>query len=175
LFTAKINSHATRRINATDGTSYLTLTARAMPYDITDTTTAINEFYMVNFKVTLLSNNYTTATTVVYTTAPFPGNGTWQRVRDAEKRAQSYKGIMNRTVFPVFTPAMRVVKDETYDSIIIEHSKSYSSPDSYNKTTRLTTELFIPNTTSSNQMDDVLAVLNPWMASCPGDFANISF
>jgi hypothetical protein len=172
LFTAAINGHATRRINATDGTSYLTLTARAMPYDVTDSVNAIDEFYMVNFKVVLLSNNYTTATTVVYTTAPFPGNGTWQRVRDAEKKAQSYKGIMNRTVFPVITPAMRTVVSTNYDTIVIEHNKSYYSPDSYNKTTRVTTELYIVD--GASQTADVLAVLNPWMASCPGRFDSIT-
>jgi hypothetical protein len=172
LFTAKINTHTTRRIDATDNTTTLILTGRAMPYSITDTVNAIDEFYMVNFKVTLLSNNYTVATTVVYTTAPFPGNGTWQRVRDAEKKAQSYKGIMNRTVFPVYTPTMRTVASTNYDAIIIEHNKSYYSPDSYNKTTRLTTELYIVD--GASQTADVLAVLNPWMASCPGNFNSIT-
>src|SRR3972149_5219678 len=92
LFTAAINKHANRRITATDNTTNLVLTGRAMPYDVTDSINAIDEYYQVNFKAFLLSNNFTVATTVVYTTKAFPGNGTWQRVRDAEKKAQSYKG-----------------------------------------------------------------------------------
>jgi hypothetical protein len=173
LFTAVINKHTQRRITATDGTTNIVLTGRVMPYDITDTVNAIDEYYQVNFKVTLLSNNFTAATTVVYTTAATPGNGTWQRVRDAEKIAQSYKGVMNRTHFPVFTPTMRTVASTNYDTIVIESEKGYFSPDSYNKTTRLTTELYIVD--GASQTANVLSVLNPWMASTPGDFGNISF
>jgi len=173
LFTGVINKHVNRRITATDNTTNIVLTGRTMPYDVTDNVNAIDEYYQVNFKAFLLSNNFTSATTVAYTTAATPGNGTWQRVRDAEKKAQSYKGIMNRTVFPVFTPAMRTVASTNYDTIVIESKKGYSSPDSYDKTTRLTTELYIVD--GASQTTDVLAVLNPWMASTPAAFNAISF
>ena len=171
-FAALINKHATRRVNATTTSTTLILTGRAMPYDVTDSTTAIDEYYQVNFKVFLLSNNYSTST-VTYTTNPFKGNGTWQLVRDAEKKAQSYKGVMNRTVFPVQVPAMRVSSSLTYNTVIIESSKGYFSPDSYNKTARLTTEIYLP--VGAGQTTQVLAVLNQWMASTPGQFAMISF
>lgn len=171
-FAAVINRHATRRVDATDTATTLVLTGRDMPYDTTDSINAIDEYYQANFKVFLLSNNYSTSS-ITYTTNPSKGNGTWQLVRDVEKRAQSYKGIMNRTVFPVQLPAMRVVNGATYNTLIIESNKSYASPDSYNKTTRLTTEVYIP--TAAGQMANVLAVLNPWMASCPGSFGNVAF
>lgn len=173
-FAALINKQANRRVNATTTATTLVLTGRVIPYDAVDTVNAIDEYRQVNFKAFLYSANFATST-VTYTTNPFGGNGTWQLVRDAEKKALSYKGIMNRTVFPVQMPAMRVVKSETYDSIIIESDKAYRSPDSYDKTTRLTTEIYIPNTATSNQMDAVLAVLNPWMASTPKAFNGISF
>jgi hypothetical protein len=171
-FAAVVNKHTTRRVNATYTGTTLVLTGRAMPYDVTDSVTAIDEFYQPNFKVFLLSNNYSTST-VTYTTNPFKGEGTWQLVRDAEKKAQSYKGIMNRTVFPVQVPAMRVDKTKTYNAIIIESNKSYSSPDSYDKTTRLTTEVYLP--VSCGQTTSILSVLNTWMASTPGNFGVLSF
>lgn len=172
LFTAKINGHTQRRVTAADNTTNFTLTGRAMPYDITDTVNAIDEFYQPIFRVFPVSNNFTAATTIVYTTNASAGNGTWQRVRDAEKRAQSYKGIMNRTIFPIQTPTMRTVASTNYDTIVIESNKPYFSPDSYNKTTRVTTEIYIVD--GASQTANVLAVLDPWIQSCPGSFASIS-
>lgn len=170
-FVAKINKHVNRRIVAS-GTTSLILTGRVMPFDKVDGVDAIDEYYQVNFKAFLYSNNFGDST-VTYTTRPFPGEGTWQRVRDTEKKALSYKGIMNRTVFPVEKPAMRTVKAATYHTIVIEHDKSYVSPDSYDKNTRLTTEIYIPS--AAGQLADVLTVLNPWMASTPGQFDSINF
>jgi hypothetical protein len=174
-FVAKINADTHRRVNATDGTTYLTLTARALPYDTTDSVNALDAYQQVNFKVFLTSNNFTTATTIVYTTAPFPGNGTWQKVRDAEQAQLGYRGVHSLIAFPYTAPTMRVVKDETYDCIVIEHNVPYQSPDNqYVKKAPVTTEIYIPNTISSNQMTDVLTVLNPWMESA-GGFSAISF
>ncbi len=174
LFTALINKDANRRVVATNPSSNLVLTSRVMPIDRVDDVNAIDEYYQVTFKAFLYSNNFGDCA-VTYTTRPVAGQGIWQKVRDAEKKALSYRGIMNRTLFPVQMPAMRTVKSETYDSIVIESDRSYNSPDSYGKDTRITTEVYIPNTATSNQMDEVLAVLNPWMASCPGNFANLNF
>jgi hypothetical protein len=170
-FVALINKHTERRVTAS-GTTELVLTGRAMPYDRTDDVNAIDEYYQVNFKAFLYSNNFGD-TTVTYTTRPFPGEGTWQRVRDAEKFALSYRGIMNRTIFPVQMPAMRTVKSTTYQAIVIESDKKYTSPDSYDKKTRLTTEVYIP--VGAGQLTDVLNVLNPWMASLTNSFDGITF
>jgi hypothetical protein len=175
-FVAKINADTHRRVDAVDGTSYMTLTGRVMPYHVTDSVDALDSYYQVAFKVFLTSANFTAATTVVYTTAPFPGNGTWQRVRDAEQTALGYRGVHSKIAFPYAAPTMRVVKDETYDAVVIEHNVPYQSPDNqYVKRAPVTTEVYIPNTATSNQMTDVLAVLNPWMASLPGAFTNVSF
>jgi hypothetical protein len=170
-FVAVINKHVNRRVVAS-GTTSLILTGRAMPFDRTDDVNAIDEYYQVNFKAFLYSNNFGDST-VTYTTRPFAGEGTWQRVRDVEKRALSYRGIMNRTVFPVQMPAMRTVKSSNYHAIVIEHDKTYTAPDSYNKTTRLTTEIYIP--TAAGQLTTVLGTLNTWMSSANGDFSNVSF
>lgn len=169
---AIINKHVYRRVNATTTSTTLVLTGRVIPYDATDTVDAIDEYRQVNFGVYLYSNNFATST-VTYTTRPFPGNGTWQRVRDAEKFAQAGRGITNRVVFPVLKPAMRTIKSTTYNAIVIESNKLYQSPDSYEKTAKLTTEIYVP--TTAGQAADVLAVLNPWMASTAKQFDNIVF
>lgn len=170
-FVTKINKHVNRRVNAS-GTTELVLTGRAMPFDSVDGVNAIDEYYQVTFKAFLYSANFGDST-VTYTTRPVSGEGTWQKVRDAEKKALSYRGIMNRTIFPIQMPAMRTVKSSTYNAIIIEHDKTYQSPDSYGKDTKLTTEVYIP--TAAGQMGNVLAVLNPWMNSLPLAPASISF
>lgn len=170
-FVTKINKHTNRRVTAS-GTTELVLTGRVMPFDRTDDVNAIDEYYQVTFKAFLYSNNFGDST-VTYTTRPTSGQGIWQKVRDAEKKALSYKGIMNRTLFPVQMPAMRTVKSATYNCIVIEHDKTYTAPDSYNKDTRLTTEIYIP--TAAGQMANVLAVLNPWMNSTPNALASVSF
>jgi hypothetical protein len=133
----------------------------------------IDEYYQIAFRAFLYSKNFGD-TTITYTTNATPGNGTWQRVRDAEKISLGYKGITNKIWFPVAAPSMRTVKSATYHSIIIEHEAEYQSPDNqYVKRQPLTTEVYIP--TAAGQLNDVLAVLNPWMASTPNGFDVVTF
>jgi hypothetical protein len=172
-FVAKINTHAARRVVATTPASNLVLTGRVAPWDYTDTVDAIDEYYQISFRAFLYSKNFGD-TTITYTTSATPGNGTWQRVRDAEKLALGYKGITNKIWFPVTKPTMRTVASATYNSIIIEHAQQYLSPDNqYLKNQPCTTEIYIP--TAAGQMNDVLAVLNPWMLSIPNGFDVVTF
>jgi len=72
-------------------------------------------------------------------------------------------------------PTLRAdaVVGETYDVISIEH---YLHADvntvSGSRPARQLTMIAIPDGT--NQSADVLAILNPWMASLPKSFANVS-
>lgn len=172
-FEAQINGHKGARVTAaaTTGPDVLTITAKA--YDDNSTVDSINEYKQVNPRVALISDNFSSAV-VTQTVQPFPGEGTWQRVRDEEKWSQGYEGQTNRTQFPVIGPDFRTVKDETYDTIVIKSNNWYNSADGYRKQTNITNKIFIPNTATSNQMDDILAVLNPWMASLPNALSNVS-
>ena len=173
-FVAQINKDVNARIVATTPSSNLVLTGRVLPYDVTDTVDAIDEYKQVNFKAFLYSANFGD-TTVTYTTRPFPGNGTWQRVRDVEKLAiANQRGVSNFIWFPVIKPAMRTVASTNYNAIVITHDTPYISADNqYVKESPQTTELYIP--TTAGQLNDVLSVLNPWMASLPASFDSINF
>jgi hypothetical protein len=173
---SKINNDTHRRVNATGGTTNIILTGRVLPWDVTDSVNALDRYQQVNFKVFLVSNNWGTATTpIVYTTTPYPGEGTWQRVRDAEQDQLTNRGVDSLITWPQRTPQMRVVNGATYNCIAIESKVPYQSPDNqYVKKAPVTTEIYIPVNTGGNQMLDVLNVLNPWMESTEF-FGHISF
>jgi hypothetical protein len=165
LFVAEINQRGPSgdfesRVIATDDTD-LILTGKVIPNNTTND--EIDEYRQVDFDVFLFSDNFSDVT-VTYNTEAHPGNGNPKIVRDREKMAQSYEGITNRTHFPVVKPSQSVVMTKWYDTIIIENSVDFVSADmEYTKYSPVTTEIYIP--TNALQTADILAVLNPWMAS----------
>jgi hypothetical protein len=176
-----INAHSGARVTPTltAGSDYLILTGKVIP-SCTTSLDDTDEFVVVRFDAYLTKKdadgNDVASGATKSTTEAVVGNGTWTLVRDAEKAGRGYKGFTNQTTFPIIKPEWSTVKSETYDTIVIEHSKSYIAPDNlYTKATPLKTVVFIPNTATSNQMDSVLTVLNPWFASCPGSFKPVSF
>jgi hypothetical protein len=181
---AKINAHSGRRVQATytTGTDALLLTAKEIPECCT-ALTDIDEFSMVDFVVTFqyvnASGNWTTwpttSTTLAYT-ATTPGSGNWEQIRDLEKASFANLGNTNKTHFPVISKEWETVVDETYDMIVIEHDQPYRAPNNQGyETAPASTTIVVPYTATSNQMDSILSQLNPWMASCPGAFGNVSF
>ena len=177
---AVVNAYKGRRVTASvnAGSDYFILTGRVIP-QCTTSLVDIDKFSQVRFDAFL---NYVTsagvwasiAATQATVVADY-GAGTWEQVRDLEKAARGYVGIDNKIHFPVIAPDLYTVKDATYDLLVIESDKSYQSPDNqYTKKQLLTTVVAIPVPSSGTQMTDVLAVLNPWFASCPGAFPNVS-
>lgn len=182
LIVAAINKHKGRRVLAAynAGTEAISLTGLAIP-ECTTSLNDIDEFKQVNFDVFFNyvdSDGYwqtiPSTVTTVSTTAASSGVGTWEQVRDMEKVAMGYKGITSLTHFPVIKPDFKTVKNATYNLIIIEHDKTYRSPDNqYAKKTPLTTVIAIPVPVAGTQTASVLAQLNPWMATTPGAFGNV--
>lgn len=176
---AVINAHTGRRVQATytSGTNELLLTALPIP-ECTTSVNDIDEFSMVEFDTVFnyvdSSGNWQTwAVTSTTVTAAVKGVGNWEQVRDVEKIALSYKGITNRTKFPVIKPDMRTSASATYDVISIEHNRPYVSSDDLNPSfAPQLIQMFLY--VDSGQETNILAVLNPWMASCPAVFNNIS-
>jgi hypothetical protein len=164
------------------GSTTLILTGKEIP-EGTTALTDIDKYQMVDFDAFLTYVNSSTVQTAITTggtktstTSVEYGQGEWEQIRDLEKDQLGYEGILDQISFPLETHSLSTVVDETYDQVIIEHDRSYLSPDNqYVKAQPMTTIIAIPYTATTNQMDSVLAVLNPWMASCPGAFTNISF
>jgi hypothetical protein len=176
-----INADSKTRVTASyaAGTDVLTLTGKAIATSTTSLTD-IDEFSMVDFEVFCYYVSVATGTkgqhialeeTQVVTLGN-AGTGNWYQVRDAEKSAWGQQfGVFNRIYFPVKTPAVRTVLDETYNVLVIESDKSYLSPDNgYVKTSPVATIAYLA--TGAAQTAKILAVLNPWMASIPSPKAN---
>lgn len=172
---ALINADSRSRVTATytAGTNVLALTGIA--YDDNAEVDSINEYAQVVFEVGLVSDNFDTYTSSAITTSPSKGSGTYKLVRDEERWSLGYEGVFNRTAFPVLKPDYRTVKSETYDCVLIHHKNWITTAGNREEQVDITTKVFVPNTATSNQMSDVLGVLNPWMASLPKAFANVSF
>jgi len=183
-FVSKINKDNESRVVASNSSNDLQLVGK----DVSDETKdAIDEYRQVNFEV-FLKMGYSASdssgwddVSVTYDNNPHPGNGNPKIVRDREKHAQGYEGITNRVHFPVISPELNVDMSNWYDSIIIEHDKSYIAADNqYEKEAPLTTEIYIPtgadqtSTAPTSGHDAVLNVLNPWMASTPKDLNNVT-
>lgn len=177
---AVVNAHTGRRVTAayTAATDVLLLTALPKP-ECTSNLTDIDDFSMVDFDVRFLyvdsSGNWqtipSTSTTVTYT-GPTYGSGNWEQIRDMEKDQFGYVGPTNRTAYPVLLPTQATVKSAQYNLIVIEHDKSYLSPDNqYVKQAPLTTLIALP--IGALQTANILGCLNPWMASCPGNFTAV--
>ena len=176
---AKINAHSGRRVNATNTATTLTLTGRPIP-ECTTSVNDIEEFRMVEFEsfINYIDSDGNWAelgvTSMTRTPADY-GSGTWEAVRDMEKRALPYRGVTNFTMFPVKVPTVNTSASATYDLIVIEHDKSYLSPDNqYIKQAPLTTIIAFVVPSSGTQEANVLARLNSWMATCPGNFAAVT-
>lgn len=173
--TGKLSIGGGTRVTAT-GTTTLILTAKAIP-GCTTSVNDIDELTMVNFDVYFNyvdnDSNWQKVPSTVTKTLNSYGNGAWESIRDIEKRAMSYKGIMNRTIFPVIMPAFRTIKGETYNTIVIEHEQGYRSPDNqYKKETSVTTMVACPSTAVTGfQLNNVVTVLDSWMGSLPNAFA----
>ena len=181
---AKINAHKGRRVNGTEDNSSITLTGIEMPECCT-ALTDIDRFDMVDFEAFFLYVNSggtwslipSTSTVVTYAGPTF-GSGNWEQVRDMEKDFLGYVGVTNRTHWPVKEPTMSTVVDAYYDLVIIEHDKSYLSPDNqYRKDAPLKTILALATasngTNAQNQAQNILDRLNPWMESLGFDSVTI--
>lgn len=164
----------------------LKLTAKPIP-SCTTGTADIDEFDMVEFTAQINSVGTTTDPTllaetveVAYAdgteTANVQGIGTWERIRDLEKYCMGYEGASDFTHFPVKIPTFRVSTSATYHQIVIEHNPKHLSPNpSDGASDPVTTVIACVVPSSGTQLATLLGQLNPWFASCPGAFANVSF
>ena len=171
---ARIAKHTGARISAS-GTTTLIATAKPIP-SATSKVDSINDMWMVEFDVrfTYLDSegNHQLVPAVVTTTAKSQGKGTWESIRDLEKKCMSYRGVTNFTQFPVIKPDFRTEKGATYTTITIAHETPYMTPNNQYTATAGKELVIAINGATANQGDNIETRLNAWMASIPGAFAN---
>ncbi len=107
---------------------------------------------------------------------PYRGVGTYDQVLDIERFAQGFWGFTNRTLFPVIIPTVYADSAEAYDLYLIEWTDDVFD-NSLNINRHLNQLIVaIPFKASCANNNGILFenVLNPFMASCPGAFANVT-
>jgi len=109
-------------------------------------------------------------------TTPTPrdlGQGVYEQIAEHEWFANGFYGVINRVHHPAPEGTSDAVVGETYDVIAIESfDTSENYPVSGTKPSRVMTLLVLPDTAA--QTADVLAQLNPWIATTNRAFAAIA-
>jgi len=168
---SRIANHKGTRVTA-GGTTTLTLTAKPIP-ESTTRLDNIDEFKMVDFD---LFFNYVTSdgnweevglgSDITHTHA-IHGLGNWEQLRDLEKVEMGYRGITNRTHFPIIQPDFRTVTSNDYNMFTIEYDEDYRSPDnSYEKFTSKRVLIALPVTTDDGAVPATSQVINVAEALC---------
>lgn len=149
-FAKKINKHKNRRVKVTLEGSKITL--EAMEKDDNEGKNSINYYSQVVFRPFIYSQNPESIVekkdeiagiVVTHDATSNPGKGNAKIVRDRESAALGYRGIMNRTQFPVLMPELKVNLNAEYDTVTVEFDNLYLSNDNqYIKTTPLATEIY---------------------------------
>jgi len=127
-----------------------------------------------SFGITNDDSNYVTVADITKT---FNGQGYWEQVKDAEYFAQGYKGVMNRTLFPVPTYPAYFVAGANYDTVVIEYTDVVNGNFQDTATVPLQTTIYIPQVTvpaatgeqaGYTTVTDFVAILNGYFATVVG-------
>ena len=104
---------------------------------------------------------------------PVYGSGTYEHVSDLERAALGYDGVTNLMRFPVPSYPVYSVAGATYDVYAgmqsDRHATANLNKDGYSPEMTL-----VAMPVAAGQQAAFEAELNPWMASCPGNFANVA-
>ena len=104
---------------------------------------------------------------------PVYGSGTYEHVSDLERAALGYDGVTNLMRFPVPSYPVYSVAGATYDVYAVMHSDRHATAN-LNKDGYSPEMTLVAMPVAAGQQAAFEAELNPWMASCPGNFANVA-
>ena len=165
---------AVSAIGGAAGIFGLTITGKAQTYAI------IDGYEQVTWAMALdggFSDGGTTplevASGVGGSVTPVYGSGTYAHVSDLERAALGYDGVTNLMRFPVPSYPVYSVVGATYDVYAVMHSDRHA-------TANLNKDGYSPEMTlvaipvGAGQQAAFEGEINPWMASCPGNFANVA-
>jgi len=173
-FNALINTSSSARVTSTIVGSIITLTAKSVTDNGfgTQGKEAITPYSQVQLRVvayvtdpkarfTISAKDAIVGLTIVQTESQ-PGKGNAYIVRDREQAALAYKGITYRTEWPVIKPELNVDLTATYDSLVIEYSKQYQSPDNqYMKSTDLAAEIYVDHS-NTGTLSALNTLISDW-------------
>ncbi len=176
-FANKINAHVGKRVTASSATAKkVILTAIEITPNGFSTAgkEAITPYSQVQMKVVAYYTNpasffggkYNQIAGVVITTNDSkPGKGNPYIVRDREQDALAYKGITYRTEWPVIKPELTVDLSKSYDTVVVEFTKNYQSPDNqYVKSTQIASEIYIQNDAATGtKASDLSSAIDEWI------------
>lgn len=141
------------------------LTGAAIPFEV-----GLYKYLKAIFEVKIANFGNTPVTTSQESNK---GIGAWQSVAELEWFAYGFDGITNRIGHPVPAGRTDVVSGANYDVITIEWANTHKSyPVSGVKPAKNLLYIFIVD--GAAQTTNVLAQLNPWMASVPGAFDTVT-
>lgn len=167
---AKINAHKGARCTATytEATDVLLCTAKTMTANMTsmmgkEGITPYSQVQMTGVAYYTVPNSAFSSHSaipgiVITVVASDPGKGNPYIVRDREQDALAYKGITYRTTWPIIKPELNVNLSSTYDTLVIESTNSYQSPDNqYVKETDVATEVYVAAGQGLEALRDAIA------------------
>lgn len=149
-----------------NGANYgIRLTGQALDFEL-----GLSKYNQMMFEIQIAGFG---TTPVTYTTAPDLGSGDGRQVAELEWFANGFDGVINRVHFPAPTGTQDAVIAETYDIIALEY---YDSSETYAvsgvKPAKSLLYLALPD--GASQTTQVLAQLNPWIASAVRPFNAVS-
>jgi hypothetical protein len=159
----QVNKDKGRRVIATLAGTTITLTA--LPKTDNQGKESLNTYSQVSMEATvyltdpsaLSSLPKASGAVVTKTQTADPGDGNPKVIRDRESEALGYKGITNRTHFPVIKPELRVNLGAQYYTLVIEFDSSYRSNDNqYVKTTPKTDEIYLDATNAPTNLWNIV-------------------
>ena len=147
--------------------SGLTITAKPQAYKI------IDGYEQVTFKTVMDAGFSDGGTTTLGEALPNYGSGTFAHVSDLERAALGYDGITNLMRFPVPSYPVYAVSTATYDVYAIQHSDRHATAN-LNKDGLSPEMTLVAMPVGAGDQLAFEGEINPWMASTPGNFANVA-
>lgn len=156
-FAAQINRDNRRRVVATKTASSITLTALAKSDN--EGKESINIYTQVSMEAVLYftspsatgfasKNKYPLDGVTVVKTPGTSGKGNPKLIRDREQAALSYRGVTNRTWWPVIKPELNVNLLGKYDGSVIEFEPEHRTAEDGFRKTKQSVEIYAENTTA---------------------------
>lgn len=171
-FVVDINADPAAFVVATSSGADITLTAKASETTVNIVGQYGQQVFFDAYCSVSDPNYYLTKFgTVVYTTAAGFGSGNYDQIKSLEGQAQGYIGVTNRRLFPIETGQYLSVLGTTYDTYIIEASRTFDSNSATFGKVSAPVSLIIACTSGAGSTLE--SILSPLIASAPNEALSV--